>query len=163
MEAKIDEVGKLGPGWEFASWRLRTLTVIWAGGIEKGQCAKEMKSTTLMGSLRYWAEMVCRENGEPVCDGEKWCGAGTCPVCGVFGSTEIERAFRIRITGLKHDESQGGLWGDDFRIEIWTKIGDRRGERGKRLVGSAIGLMAQKGGFGARTQRGWGQVELLGG
>lgn len=111
MEAKIDEVGKLGPGWEPASWRLRTLTAIWAGGIEKGQCAKEMKSTTLMGSLRYWAEMACRENGEPVCDGDKWCGAGTCPVCGVFGSTEIQRAFRIRITGLKHDDSQGGLWG----------------------------------------------------
>ena len=108
-----------------------TLTPIWAGGVKKGHCAKETKSTTLMGSLRYWAEQVCRERSEQVCPGENWCDGANCRVCRIFGSTEQARAFRIEISGLKYSDDHGGLWSDEFRIRIWNRKGgaDRRAGR----------------------------------
>ena len=163
METEIDGIGRLASGWETTEWTLRTLTPIWAGGIAKGECAKETKASTLIGSLRYWAEQTCRESRTAVCTGDDWCGKADCGVCGVFGSTECVRAFRIQITGLPYVEDQGGLWSDEFRIKIWTRKGDGRGGQAKQLTGEAIRLFAAKGGFGARTQHGWGQVELLGG
>ncbi len=252
MESEINNVGKLDPGWETQEWKLRTLTPIWAGGVErekdgKSRCADPMKGSGLVGSLRYSAEQICRQAGLYVCSGEKWCGeirypqrtsekrsqelaratehrefvatyidylkekldkneraktalfidlvkqedtetklrvgnprlnlyefikqykAGRlerfqeqhCAVCEIFGSTEKSRAFQIQINDLNYDEKRKGLFSNEFRIEIWTRKNEPRGATAHKLVDDAIQLFATTGGFGARTQHGWGQVELL--
>ena len=126
MESEINSVGKLASGWEKKEWRLRTLTPIWVGGFEKGECANWVKGSGLVGSLRYWAEQACREEKWNVCSGEDWCGQPDCRVCKIFGSTDLSRAFRIQIIDLKYDEEKEGLFSDEFRIEIFTRKNESR-------------------------------------
>ena len=160
MESEINSVGKLASGWEKKEWKLRTLTPIWVGGFKTGECAKWVKGSGLVGSLRYWAEQACREEGN-VCSGGAWCGQLDCAVCKIFGSTELSRAFRIQIIDLKYLEIKKGLFSDEFRIEIFTRKNEPRATDAHKLVDAAIRLIASNGGLGARTQHGWGQVELL--
>jgi len=130
--------------------------------VTSGKCAETLKGTTLMGSLRYWVEQACREAGQAVCFGGAWCGKDSCGVCEVFGSTERARRFRMQVQGLACSEENGGFWGDEFTVAVWTRKGDRRDEAARRRIGEAVELMVKKGGFGARTQQGYGQVALLG-
>lgn len=158
----VNEVGELAGAWERESWVMETLTPIWGGGVSSGKCAETLKGTTLMGSLRYWVEQACREEGSRPCSGSDWCGKETCVVCGVFGSTERARAFRMEVRGLNYAEEDGGFWGLKFVLTVRTRRGHKEGEAARERIGKAIELIAKKGGLGARTQHGYGQVALLG-
>ncbi|MCS6888414.1 MAG: type III-B CRISPR module RAMP protein Cmr1, partial [Chloroflexus sp.] len=98
--------------------RLETLTPLWTGGVKAGKVDR-IHETGILGSLRWWFEVLVRGLGGKACDLSKGsCGfdeakyrksgaederqrlrdAGLCDVCQVFGATGWRRRFRLRIT-----------------------------------------------------------------
>jgi CRISPR-associated protein Cmr1 len=94
--------------------RIRTLTPLWTGDIERK--SEKLRETSIIGSLRWWFETIVRGFGGNACDsvGEvaRKCefnveeykkGARpeelVCPVCYVFGTTGWSRRFRLEIDG----------------------------------------------------------------
>jgi CRISPR-associated protein Cmr1 len=82
---------------------LKTLTPLWTGGAD-GK-ADRLHITGLMGSLRWWYEVMIRSIGGHVCDPSKHScqydpskpDTGLCDVCKVFGATGWARRFRLII------------------------------------------------------------------
>ena len=85
---------------------LRTLTPIWAGGVESGR-TKRVHETGIIGSLRWWYEAILRGIGREVCNPTSDNPRERCPrndgfycdVCRLFGATGRSRGFRLRIGG----------------------------------------------------------------
>jgi len=111
---------------------LHTLTPLWTGGI-KGETDR-LHETGIMGSLRWWYEVIVRGLGGTACDpsthvcnfdDEKYkkakrqgkseqealSTAGLCHVCQVFGATGWRRRFRIELvdTNLTRDPLKGQI------------------------------------------------------
>ncbi len=88
--------------------KLRTITPLWTGGTN-GQ-ADRLHMTSIVGSLRWWYEVLVRGLNGRACDPSKHsCRydlkepySGLCDVCKVFGATGWARRFRLSIK----DESQ---------------------------------------------------------
>ncbi|MCS6826893.1 MAG: type III-B CRISPR module RAMP protein Cmr1, partial [Caldilinea sp.] len=96
---------------------LKTLTPLWTGGVEAGKVDR-IHETGILGSLRWWFEVLVRGLGGKACDPSKGsCGfdeakyrkseaederqrlrdAGLCDVCQVFGATGWRRRFQVRV------------------------------------------------------------------
>ncbi len=88
--------------------KLTTLTPIWTGGI--GGEADRLHPTGIIGSMRWWYEVIVRGLGGWACDPSehnclyevKASNQGLCDVCRVFGATGWARRFRLIVT----DETQ---------------------------------------------------------
>lgn len=82
--------------------QLNTLTPLWTGGVEAGKVDR-LHETGLLGSLRWWLEVLARGVGGNVCDLAPPCqynekaNDGVCDVCRVFGATGWRRRFRMAI------------------------------------------------------------------
>lgn len=97
--------------------KLKTLTPIWTGGVEAGKMDR-IHETGIIGSLRWWYEVIVRGLGGRVCDPSKHeCGfdvkkyresteidehqrlldSGLCEVCQMFGATGWQRRFRVLV------------------------------------------------------------------
>ncbi|EKQ67314.1 CRISPR-associated protein, Cmr1 family [Leptolyngbyaceae cyanobacterium JSC-12] len=77
---------------------IKTLTPLWTGGID-GKCDR-IHETGILGSLRWWMEVLVRGMGGNACDPtEQKCSAknGLCPVCQLFGAEGQKRRFRLEI------------------------------------------------------------------
>lgn len=98
-------------------FQLRTLTPLWTGGVQ-GKVDR-IHESGILGSLRWWYEVMVRGLGGEACDPSKGeCAydeqkyrkssasneyqrlrdAGLCDVCQVFGATGWRRRFRLMIT-----------------------------------------------------------------
>ncbi|GAV24614.1 type III-B CRISPR module RAMP protein Cmr1 [Carboxydothermus islandicus] len=113
---------------------LSTLTPLWTGGVE-GKCEK-IQETGIIGSLRWWYEVVVRGLGGWACDPtEKTCNfnaekfkknknlaeAGLCDVCRVFGATGWKRAFKLN---FNFDKESNDLF---FNKELKIRIENNKG------------------------------------
>ncbi|MGI9057471.1 MAG: type III-B CRISPR module RAMP protein Cmr1 [Ktedonobacteraceae bacterium] len=85
--------------------KLETLTPIWTGGLE-GK-ADQLHMTGILGSLRWWYEVLVRSVGGNACDpGKHTCiyepnkkpHNGLCDVCMIFGTTGWARRFKLVVT-----------------------------------------------------------------
>jgi len=108
--------------------RIKTLTPLWAAGVDK--TCDRLHETGIIGSLRWWYEVIVRGLGGKVCDltadgcklkseeykkvkqkgkseKEALSAAGLCHVCQVFGATGWQRRFSIEV----HSDGQM-IWGD---------------------------------------------------
>lgn len=95
---------------------LETLTPLWTGGVD-GKVDR-IHETGILGSLRWWYEVIVRGLGGRACDPsqgkcsfdldkyrkskagnerERLHDAGLCDVCQVFGATGWQRRFRLEI------------------------------------------------------------------
>ncbi len=76
--------------------KLITLTPIWTGGAD-GKSDSKLHITGIMGSLRWWYEVLVRGVGGHVCiyDAKKEPYQGLCDVCRIFGATGWARRFRL--------------------------------------------------------------------
>jgi len=77
---------------------LQTLTPLWTGGVD--QTCDRLHETGLIGSLRWWYEVLVRGLGGYACDptGEDRCpdkDGNRCVVCELFGCTGWARKFRL--------------------------------------------------------------------
>jgi CRISPR-associated protein Cmr1 len=85
--------------------KIKTLTPLWTGGIDAGKCDR-IHETGILGSLRWWMEVLVRGMGGNVCDPtEQKCSAknGLCPVCQLFGAEGQKRRFRLSVNEKKLD------------------------------------------------------------
>jgi CRISPR-associated protein Cmr1 len=79
--------------------KIKTLTPLWTGGVETGKCDR-IHETGILGSLRWWMEVLVRGVGGNACDPtEQKCSAknGLCEVCKIFGAEGQKRRFRLEI------------------------------------------------------------------
>jgi CRISPR-associated protein Cmr1 len=89
---------------------IKTRTPIWTGGVESGKCDR-IHETSILGSLRWWMEVLVRGMGGQVCDPtDQKCSYdpshekpnnGLCKVCEVFGATGWKRQFRLEIQDIE--------------------------------------------------------------
>jgi CRISPR-associated protein Cmr1 len=96
--------------------QLTMMTPIWTGGVETGKMDR-IRETGLIGSMRWWYELIVRGLGGEVCDPtsdnpEDHCQFDTktyertksiddglttvCPVCRLFGCTGWKRRFELQ-------------------------------------------------------------------
>jgi CRISPR-associated protein Cmr1 len=79
--------------------KVKTLTPLWTGGVEAGKCDR-IHETGILGSLRWWMEVLVRGLGGNVCDPtEQKCSAKNrlCEVCKIFGAEGQKRRFRLEV------------------------------------------------------------------
>lgn len=124
---------------------LNTLTPLWTGGI--GKDMDRLHETGIIGSLRWWYEVMLRGLGGKACDPtENPCGlnaasfkqssaetlglrlneAGLCDVCQVFGATGWKRRFR-----LSAEQMEMAPAGPSRSIETTGERYNRSGKRPK--------------------------------
>lgn len=84
--------------------KLTTVTPLWTGGAD-GK-ADRLHATGIIGSLRWWYEVMVRSVGGTACDPTKHAclydqskpNDGLCDVCRIFGATGWARRFKVTIT-----------------------------------------------------------------
>ncbi|WP_245863474.1 type III-B CRISPR module RAMP protein Cmr1 [Candidatus Viridilinea mediisalina] len=113
---------------------MRTLTPLWTGGVETGRVDR-LHETGLLGSMRWWMEVLVRGLGGTACDlSEATCrfdsegynrssandepqrlrDAGLCDVCQLFGATGWRRRFRIEVL----DDQTRPIWEGNTPLNI---------------------------------------------
>jgi CRISPR-associated protein Cmr1 len=87
---------------------IKTLTPIWTGGVEAGKCDR-IHETGILGSLRWWMEVLVRGVGGNVCDptehkclyDSKKSNNGLCDICQIFGATGWKRRFWLEVQEIQ--------------------------------------------------------------
>jgi len=121
--------------------------------------------TGIVGSLRWWYEAVVRGLGGKACDptAENGCEykpknesppeEQLCPVCYVFGATGWRRRFRV----------EGPVWWNEQRSLTFRPflLPDNLNEEDLwQTLLLTMRIISEVGGLGARTQQGYGVVDM---
>jgi CRISPR-associated protein Cmr1 len=159
--------------------RMRTLTPIWTGDID--QKSEYIQTLGIMGSLRWWTEAILRGIGKYACDptDDRRCPKDEnnksfyCYACLIFGATGIRRMFRLnvnmkdgypffdRLLNIRPlGRSRGWYLGSGILGEINLEIIPLKRDFDGSLVLLPIAIASRWGGIGARTQHGYGVVEV---
>lgn len=106
---------------------IRTLTPLWTGGVDA--TSDRLHATGIIGSLRWWYEVVVRGLGGRACDPsehscifdaekykqaaglperERLHAAGLCDACQLFGATGWRRRFQVRVEAQTQPAWEGG-------------------------------------------------------
>jgi CRISPR-associated protein Cmr1 len=104
--------------------KLETITPIWTGGVD-GKVDR-LHATGIMGSLRWWYEVLVRSVGGTACDPTKHAclynppNDGLCDVCHIFGATGWARRFKVTIseTNLQQRKPQNSTTGRQGNLEF---------------------------------------------
>lgn len=143
---------------------LKSVTPIWTGGMVTGSCAPAPKLSGLVGSLRAWAALSPKI---------KFCGRectyepnhpeNLCDVCWAFGITGWARRFRPEVVGLDLNQDRyPAFWPvRDAQFELICYVRRDHAPRVETILTTTLETISSHGGFGARTQHGYGQVRLI--
>jgi len=165
---------------------LSTLTPLWTGGID--QTCDRLHETGLIGSLRWWYEAIVRGLGGYACDptehsciyDEKKSNHDLCLACQVFGTTGWARRFRLSVSApditLQGQDGEKQPSGERFKRNSTNRPSwyFRKGfhdtftlsvlpthkEFDPHLILGVIKLIERHAGFGAKTQLGYGWVQI---
>ena len=168
--------------------KIQTLTPLWTGGVDAGKCDR-IHETGILGSLRWWMEVLVRGMGGNVCDlTEQKClyKNGLCEVCKIFGAEGQKRRFRLEVVRdntrpdetvsskieLKHDykDREGKT---KTRISTWwfrekprsgtftVQIQSLHPNFKPKVIGGLIQFIADWSALGARPQMGFGVIQIL--
>ena len=135
------------------SYQFKALTDLWTGSV--GGKPDRLITTGLLGSIRWWFEVLVRGLGGSACDPSdtKCEGKDHCVVCELFGCTGWARKFRFEVLDKNGDIRANQIKSDkpdqDFslrftplrpiRIEEWT------------LLDATLRLIAGYGAIGGKT------------
>ncbi len=148
-------------------WKLEALTPIWTGDVNRS--GDRLIPTGIIGSLRWWFEVLVRGLGGKACDptAEK----GRCPakngkhcvVCELFGCTGWSRKFRLMILDENGEVIQKQMdKGDEFTLRFipLRPIEDEEW----CLIGLTLHLIAGYGAIGGKIvfkpSEEWGIADL---
>ena len=176
--------------------KIKTLTPLWTGGVETGKCdsakadsfASRIHETGILGSLRWWMEVLVRGVGGNACDPtEQKCSRknGLCDVCKIFGAEGQKRRFRLEIEEtqvsnptIKHPIRANRTYTDKQskqKTPTWyfpeppntpktgtftLKIQSLNPDFKPEIIGGLIQFMADYSALGARPQMGFGVIEI---
>ncbi|MEG4942461.1 type III-B CRISPR module RAMP protein Cmr1 [Microcoleus sp. F4-D5] len=177
--------------------KIKTLTPLWTGGVEAGKVDR-IHETGILGSLRWWMEVLVRGVGGNACDPtEQKCSRknGLCDVCKIFGAEGQKRQFRLEVqevqisdTVIQHPiqanrsytnnqgKSKTPTWyfPDPTRKDIKPqpantpktgtlilKIQSLQPDFNPGVIGGLIQLIADRSALGARSQMGFGVIEVM--
>lgn len=137
-------------------YELEALTDIWTGDADTASTkkAERLIPTGVLGSLRWWFEVLVRGLGGTACDpsaDRKTCqGCDHCVVCNLFGCTGWARKFRFDVLDSKGTIQQRKI-GKGARVALrFTPLrAVREDEWG--LVGLTVRLIADYGALGGKT------------
>lgn len=106
-------------------WQFKALTAVWTGRVTGVEAIANDRliTTGLLGSIRWWFEVLVRGLGGSACDpsNTKCQGKDHCVVCELFGCTGWARKFRFQVlTGTQGDTLQNNsIKKDDmFRLRF---------------------------------------------
>jgi CRISPR-associated protein Cmr1 len=146
---------------ESLTWTFKARTDIWTGDAKRD--GKRLVTTGLLGSIRWWFEVLVRGLGGYACDPsgkdngsagrkdkEKCEGRNHCVVCELFGCTGWARKFRFDVLdkegGIKTDQIKKD---DEFQLRF-TPLRPIRIEEWN-LLDATLRLIAEYGAIGGRT------------
>lgn len=135
--------------------------------------------TGLLGSWRWWYEVIVRGLGGWACDPARHtCSleAGLCDACRMFGATGWRRRFRVivsevqkgasvsvprRIQAIKHHQSKWYLPGPGYMGKFTLNLIPWDAEMPLEQILLTLKLIALYGALGAKTGLGYGEVDIL--
>lgn len=132
------------------TYTLKALTDIWTGDAE-GKPGRTI-TTGLLGSIRWWFEVVVRGLGGSACDPTQTeCqDRDHCVVCELFGCTGWARKFRFNVLAEDGTTQQHQIKkGQKFLLQF-TPLRPIKDEEWA-LLDLAIGLIAKYGAIGGKT------------
>lgn len=164
---------------------IKTKTPLWTGDIDTE--SDIVQSTGIIGSIRWWFESILRGVDKFACDptnndpktnnnrcpprdnGQKM---QYCTSCLIFGATGIRRLFRLDIgrgenvfsgseLKIRPSNRKGGWYlGSGIKGEIKLGITPLDKDFDENLILIPLIISSKWGGIGAKTQHGYGVVEL---
>ena len=157
---------------------LKIKTPVWTGDIDTKSSL--LQSTGIIGSLRWWTEAILRGMGKCSCDpaSDERCPKEIndqkhyCASCLIFGATGMRRLFRLELNGgtkvfdgralnIKPDgRNRGWYLGSGLVGDIKLNIVPLDESFDESLVLVPLTVAAKWGGIGAKTQHGYGVVEM---
>jgi len=148
---------------------LKLITPLWAGGINnKKNNVWEIKSSGIIGSLRWWYEAIKRGEGKAVCNVLRDpCEKNSlCDVCKIFGNTDKRRSFILRIDSSKlYKHNIYGNFRPNGRRRGWYLPRGLVGELKLTFIGPKetiseinflMHFLEKYGGLGSKQQMGYG-------
>lgn len=141
-------------------YQLKALTDLWTGSVtlreENGQIkektgADRLITTGLLGSIRWWFEVLVRGLGGHACDptDTKCEGEKHCAVCELFGCTGWARKFRFNV--FKRDDVKTDQIKRDHIFTLrFTPLRPIRNEEWT-LLDTTLRLIADYGAIGGKT------------
>jgi CRISPR-associated protein Cmr1 len=141
-------------------FKLKALTDIWTGDVNRQ--GNRLIATGLLGSIRWWFEVLVRGLGGRACDPtlpEVRCPASSktpselghhCVVCELFGCTGWARKFRFEVLDKNGELKQSQIEAGDIFILRFTELRPIREEEWC-LLGLTLRLIAEYGAIGGKT------------
>ncbi len=141
---------------------IEVITPIWTGN-KTGEMDR-IRETGIIGSIRWWFEIIVRGLGYEVCDinSENKCSLKKgdnpkeklCPVCYLFGTTGWKRRFSLYIDTDQYKKKI------PYTVEL-NFIIEKDKEIYFPVIKAILFLMADLGGIGAKNQKGHGIFKLV--
>lgn len=151
----------------FKEWKLKALTDIWTGDAERK--GDRLIPTGLLGSIRWWFEVLVRGLGGEACDPsdqEIRCPdkhGRRCVVCELFGCTGWARKFRMMVLDEQEKVIQGQIKANTTFILRFIPLRPIHDEEWC-LLDMTLRLIADYGAIGGRTvlkpSEEWGLADL---
>jgi CRISPR-associated protein Cmr1 len=143
------------------TYQLKALTDLWTGSVtleEKNGKIKEktgpdrLITTGLLGSIRWWFEVLVRGLGGSACDptDTKCEDRNHCVVCELFGCTGWARKFKFEVLDEKSDIKTDQIKQNQTFNLRFTPLRPIRGEEWA-LLDATLRLIAEYGAIGGKT------------
>lgn len=131
-------------------FEFKALTDLWTGSVD--QKPTLLKNTGLLGSIRWWLEVLVRGLDGPACDPSNTkCGDEKhCVVCELFGCTGWARKFRFDVLDEHHQLNIHQIKRDDRFYFRFTELRPIRPEEWA-ILSATLGLIADYGAIGGKT------------
>jgi CRISPR-associated protein Cmr1 len=132
------------------TYQVEALTDLWTGDVN-GR-SDRLITTGLLGSIRWWFEVLVRGLGGSACDptDTKCEGGNHCAVCELFGCTGWARKFRFEVLDEKRDVKTDQIKKNQTFSLRFTPLRPIREEEWE-LLDATLRLIAQYGAVGGKT------------
>jgi CRISPR-associated protein Cmr1 len=143
------------------TYRLKALTDLWTGSVTLEETNGQIKEKTgpdrlitsgLLGSIRWWFEVLVRGLGGSACDptDTKCEDRNHCVVCELFGCTGWARKFRFEVLDERSDIKTDQIKQNQTFSLCFTPLRPIRGEEWA-ILDATLRLIAEYGAIGGKT------------